>query len=167
LTGGLILGIKDKLPLINSGSKGIRIVGYVFYGFVFLIILGMILPSQDVGISVDSDSGSTAEEGAPSETSNVLSRYGFGNYTFDGQEYAKATVKKGTDIYHLMKISELPDDVGYTRDGAPYTITSTGKKVKGYIDYSGEGFVVILQPRSSSLTKNEFVDIMNTFQRVD
>jgi hypothetical protein len=161
------LSIKEKLPLINSSNKGTRIFGYVLYGFVFLIVLGMIMPSQDEGISVDSDSSSNTEDGAPSETSNVLSYHGFGNYTFDGQEDAKATVKKGTDIYHLMGTSELPDDAGYTKDGAPYTITSTGKKVKGYIDYSGDGFVVILQPRRTSLTKNEFTDIMDTFRRVD
>jgi hypothetical protein len=37
------LGIKEKLPLINSGIKRNRIAGYVFYSIVILIILGAIL----------------------------------------------------------------------------------------------------------------------------
>jgi len=40
------MGIKEKLPLINSKTKGIRIVGYVVYTFVFLLfvmILGILI----------------------------------------------------------------------------------------------------------------------------
>lgn len=40
------MGIKEKLPLINSGKKGTRFVGYVLYGFLILIFLGAILPHE-------------------------------------------------------------------------------------------------------------------------
>jgi len=159
------LGIKEKLPLINSSSKGARIAGYVLYGFVFLIILGNILPGDDK-TTVDRDAGN-ADEGGDSDASAILSSGNFGNYTFDGQEDVKATVKKGTDIYHMMDISEIPDDSGYTKDGAQYTVTSTGKHIKGYIDYTDDGYAVIMKPKSSSLTKNDFKDILDTFHRVD
>ena len=165
------MGIKEKLPLINSSSKGTRIAGYVLYGFAFLIILGMILPGEDKTVSESGSSDAVGDAsdagGSAPDGSAILSFGSFGNYTFDGQDDVRATVKKGTDIYHMMGTAEVPDGAGYTKDGASYTITSTGKKVKGYIDYSGDGFVVILQPRRSSVTKNEFTDIMNTFQRVD
>jgi hypothetical protein len=32
------MGMKDKLPLINSSNKGIRIAGYVLYASVILVI---------------------------------------------------------------------------------------------------------------------------------
>ena len=42
------LRIKEKLPLINSDNKRIRIAGYVIYAFVFLAILGALVPSGPV-----------------------------------------------------------------------------------------------------------------------
>lgn len=160
------MGIKEKLPLINSNSKGIRIVGYVFYGFIFLVILGMILPGEDE-TSPDTNSIDTDDTEEVSETTATLSHSGFGNYTFDGQEDVKASVKKGTDVVHMMAMSELPTDYGYTKDGASYTVTSTGKRLKGYADYTGDGYVIVLQPRRTSLTKNEFMNILDTVHRVD
>jgi len=172
------LGLKEKLPLINSDNKGIRITGYIVYAFLALMVIGAILPSspETTGVSeksADTDSGSASDSSgaAPSEESstadNVLSHSGFGNYTFDGQEDVKATVKKGTDPIHMMGTPEIVDSVGYTRDGTQYTVTSTGKKVKGYIDYSGDGYIVVMTQKRSSLTKNEFIDILNTFQRLE
>ena len=101
-----------------------------------------------------------------STASKILSHSGFGSYTFDGQDEVTATVKKGTDPYHMMGISELVSEVGYTRDGTQYIVTSTGKNLHGYIDYSMDGYVVVMKPKKSSLTKGEFMDIINTFQRV-
>jgi len=137
------LGLKEKLPLINSDNKGIRITGYIVYAFVILMVIGAILPSspETTGVNVksaDTDSGSASDSSgaAPSEessaaTSNdVLSHSGFGDYTFDGQEDVKATVKKGTDPIHMMGMSELPTDYGYSKDGAQYTVTSTGTHIK-------------------------------------
>jgi hypothetical protein len=43
------MSIKEKLPLLNSDSKGTRMVGYVVYAFVGLMVLGAILPSPDTG----------------------------------------------------------------------------------------------------------------------
>ncbi|MCJ7443747.1 MAG: hypothetical protein MUO26_04315 [Methanotrichaceae archaeon] len=45
------MSIKDKLPLINSSNKGIRIVGYVFYVIVILVILGAILSPAPVPLA--------------------------------------------------------------------------------------------------------------------
>jgi hypothetical protein len=45
------MGIKEKLPLVNSETKGIRIVGYAVYGIVLLMILGALVPSQDATTS--------------------------------------------------------------------------------------------------------------------
>jgi len=92
---------------------------------------------------------------------------GFGNYTFDEKDKVRATVKKGTDVVHMMAMEELPTDYGYTKDSAQYTITSTGTHIKGYIDYTLDGYVIVMQPRTSSLTKGEFMAILDTFHRID
>ena len=39
------MGIKDKLPLIRSESRIIRLFGYVVYAFVILFIIGILIPS--------------------------------------------------------------------------------------------------------------------------
>jgi len=39
------MGIKEKLPLLNSEKKGTRIAGYVVYAFIGLMVLGAILPN--------------------------------------------------------------------------------------------------------------------------
>jgi hypothetical protein len=110
--------------------------------------------------------GKETLERIESTTSSIPNK-GFGNYTFDGQDEVKVSVKKGTDLIHMMAMEELPTDYGYTKDSAEYTVTSTGKKIKGYLDYTLDGYVVVMQPRRSSLTKREFMDILDTFERVD
>lgn len=157
------MSLKEKLPLINSGSKGTRIAGYILYGFIFLMILGIILPAPEETTTSNEDTSDS--EGL--DPSTVLSHPSFGNYTFDSQDDVKATVKKGTDVVHMMDMSEIPTDAGYTKDGAPYTVTSTGKHLKGYADYTGDGYAVVLQPRRSSMTKNEFMDVLDTLHRVE
>jgi hypothetical protein len=146
------LSLKEKLPLINSGSKGTRIAGYILYGFIFLMILGIILPAPE-------ETTTSNEDTSDSE--------GLDPSTVDSQDDVKATVKKGTDVVHMMDMSEIPTDAGYTKDGAPYTVTSTGKHLKGYADYTGDGYAVVLQPRRSSMTKNEFMDVLDTLHRVE
>lgn len=89
----------------------------------------------------------------------------FGDYTLDGQDAVRVNVKKGTDVVHMMAMEELPTEYGYTRDSAQYTVTSTGDRIKGYIDYTLDGYVVIIQPRNAAMTKGEFMDILNTFRR--
>ena len=62
------MGLKEKLPLINSDNKGIRITGYVVYAFVFLMLLGAVLPSHDEAISVSSEA-ETPSVGSEANTS--------------------------------------------------------------------------------------------------
>ena len=142
-----------------------KIVGYVV---ALLIVMGAVLPqalrqSTQFGSAASSDTYAS-DDGA---SSAILTYHGFGNYTFDGQDKVKASVKKATDIIHIMGESEMIDSVGYTKDMAEYTITSTGTSFKGYVDYTDDGYAVVMQPRSHSLTKGEFKDILDTFSRVD
>ena len=55
------MGIKEKLPLINSDKKGIRIAGYIIYAFIFLNVLGAILPAPD---SSETEAGSIKDQSA-------------------------------------------------------------------------------------------------------
>jgi hypothetical protein len=119
------------------------------------------------GCTSSSENGGNSDTSGADISTTVLSHPGFGNYTFDGQDEVRATVKKGTDVVHMMAMEDLPTDYGYTKDSAQYTVTSTGKHIKGYIDYSSDGYVVIMKPKSSSLTKADFMPILDTFQRVD
>ena len=41
------MGITNKLPLLNSQSKIVKIVGYILYAFVILVIIGAMAPSND------------------------------------------------------------------------------------------------------------------------
>ena len=41
------MGLKEKLPLINSSIKGIRLAGYALYAGVILIVLGVLLLGQE------------------------------------------------------------------------------------------------------------------------
>ena len=41
------MGIISKLPLLNSQSKIVKIIGYILYAFVILMIIGAIAPSED------------------------------------------------------------------------------------------------------------------------
>lgn len=97
----------------------------------------------------------------------IFHHSGFGNYTYDGQDQVTASVRTATDVVHLMSINEIPDSVGYTKDGAEYTITTTGTSFKGYIDYTNDGYVVIMTRKRSSLKKGDFVDIISTFRRTN
>jgi hypothetical protein len=56
------MGIKEKIPLINSNSKMVRIVGYVFSFFVALAILGAVSPPEDAGPSVAVATEAPAEQ---------------------------------------------------------------------------------------------------------
>jgi len=55
--GGMILSIKDKLPLLNSSNKILRLIGYGIYGvvgiFIFLIILGLLIGPGENNKAVD------------------------------------------------------------------------------------------------------------------
>lgn len=65
------MGIKEKLPLLNSEKKGTRIAGYVVYAFIGLMVLGAILPSPDTGGETTTTSATTTpveDETAATET---------------------------------------------------------------------------------------------------
>ena len=168
------MSIKDKLPLLNSSNKMVKIGGYVIYAFVFLMIIGAILPHENTG-TVASQNGSDQQQQNPTENnsipvpteSTIRSYPGFGNYTFDGQDEVTVSLRKATDVVHLFSMEEIPDNYGSTRDSARYTITSTGHAIKGYIDYTNDGYVVILRPKHVSLTKGELDIILSSFKRVD
>ena len=72
------MGITDKLPLLNSKSKIVKIVGYVLYAFIILMIIGAMAPSEDTGtttsdVSEDKETTtSDAKNTADVESSGVL-----------------------------------------------------------------------------------------------
>ncbi len=43
------MGLIDKLPLLNSKNKLVKIFGYFIYAFVILGIIGNMSPSEDIG----------------------------------------------------------------------------------------------------------------------
>ena len=112
------------------------------------------------------DENSTSAISSTVFTGSSIPNNGFGNYTFDGEDDVRVSVRKGTDVVHMMAIEEIPTEIGYTKDSAQYTVTSTGKRIKGYIDYTLDGYVIVMQPRSS-LTKREFMELLDTFRRTD
>lgn len=60
------MGITDKLPLLNSKNKIVKIVGYVLYAFVILMIVGAMLPSEDNG-TTSSEAKKTTDTKATAE----------------------------------------------------------------------------------------------------
>jgi hypothetical protein len=74
---GIQVSVSDlmkKVPLINSSNKIVKIAGCILYAFVFLIILGAILPSQDkTGVQqVSVPATSTPSAAQPKDTSIPL-----------------------------------------------------------------------------------------------
>lgn len=93
------MGLKEKLPLLNSDNKRIRIAGYVVYASVFLVILGAILASRSETASVssepaavDTSSASESTDSAPSgQSSSEQYHSGFDNHTIGGHDDVSAT----------------------------------------------------------------------------
>jgi len=108
------MGIKDKVPLINSSSKSIRIVGYVFYAFVALIFIGAILPSPNENVST------STEPPVPDDSESDVSSYGEYDVSSAGQtgqiEYAthEGTVRVNlpTGFYLVSKYSSNGGELG-------------------------------------------------------
>ena len=72
--------------------------------------------------------------------------------------------------YHVNILANLPGvDLVAIADRNEQTLLNISNKyeIKGYLDYTLDGYVVVMQPRRSSLTKGEFMDILDTFERVD
>jgi len=68
------MGITDKLPLLNSKSKIVKIVGYVLYAFVILIIIGAMAPSEDTETTASTVSESDDAESVASEASEDVKK---------------------------------------------------------------------------------------------
>jgi hypothetical protein len=51
------MGIRDKLPLLNSDKKGVRVAGYIMYAFIALVVLDAILPAPDVEVGASTTAG--------------------------------------------------------------------------------------------------------------
>lgn len=49
------MGLTDKLPLLNSKSKIVKLVGIFVYAFVILMIIGAMAPSEDIDTKTASD----------------------------------------------------------------------------------------------------------------
>lgn len=64
------MGITDKLPLLNSKSKIVKIVGYVLYAFIILMIIGAMAPSEDK--ETTTSDASDAKKTADVESSGTL-----------------------------------------------------------------------------------------------
>jgi len=74
------MGITDKLPLLNSKNKIVKIVGYVLYAFVILMIIGAMAPSEDKttkAASEDTTTRAASVESVEKETSDSDSSSGW------------------------------------------------------------------------------------------
>ena len=67
------MGLKEKLPLINSDSKRTRIIGYVVYAWIGLAILGAIVPAPDTTGSGAKASTATNTMLTQAEKDNITS----------------------------------------------------------------------------------------------
>jgi len=59
------MSLKEKLPLLNSSNKGIRIVGYVVYALMALFVLGVLsgpAPTAEVKGDVPTEEQAAVEE---------------------------------------------------------------------------------------------------------
>lgn len=61
------MGLKEKLPLLNSSRKLVRLFGYVAYAFAIFILIVIILPSQDVDDSTTEATTTPATTTKPEE----------------------------------------------------------------------------------------------------
>lgn len=62
------MGLIGKLPLLNSSNKIVKILGYVLYAFIILIIIGALFGSDNEIGAKDSTSAGTSDDAA--STSN-------------------------------------------------------------------------------------------------
>ncbi|MFA6371308.1 MAG: hypothetical protein WCW68_01650 [Methanothrix sp.] len=72
--------IMKKLPLISSPKKVVRIVGYVVYGFLALIVLGALAPSDDmpkVAAATEKDEDCIGDTEFCIQTEDVLMQTGY------------------------------------------------------------------------------------------
>lgn len=107
------MGITDKLPLLNSKSKSVRIVGYVVYAFVVLMILGA-LSGPATNTEGDKETTGTVKQSAEKEdpeatayppTSDEVDT----SLTDEEKAVAEDWLKKGKDFETQAKYNEAID----------------------------------------------------------
>ncbi len=149
-------------------------MGFVISSFICLSILlaifGSMAPENKTASamikSIQSKLAGQNPENS-SESDSILYHSGFGKYTFDDLDDVEAAVNKETDPYQMMTSEEILIEYGYSKDYAPYMVTSIGKHLKGYIDYTRDGYVVVLQPKLPSTTRKDFIATLDSFRRFD
>jgi hypothetical protein len=93
------MGLTDKLPLLNSKNKIIKIVGYVLYAFVILIIIGALAPSEDKGVTASTAAEAEGTESVAPDASQ-------------GTEEPVAEVKESD----ALTVDEVKDMLPYGKD---------------------------------------------------
>lgn len=131
------MGIKEKLPLINSGSKTTRILGYITYFFVGLIILGAILPTPHTV--------TTAETQVPAE--KTLDKYEAGSiigYNWGFDKWNISVQGNNSNGYILNVVMEAPKDDIWSNEKFLRDTTETFTKIfeKGFEDKRINGIIL-------------------------
>ncbi len=145
------------------------ISSFVGLSILLAIFCGMPLENKTASVIVESIQSKLAGQNPEnsSESDSILYHSGFGKYAFYGLNDVEATVNKETDPYQMMTSEEIPIECGYSKDNAPYMVTSMGMYLKGYIDYTRDGYVVVLQPKFASTTRKDFIATLDSFRRID
>ena len=106
------MGITDKLPLLNSKSKIVKIVGYVLYAFIILMIIGAMAPSEDKGATTSDASEdketttSNAKNTADVESSGVLTAADVGDMLPGGVGDPVDVTVDGEDVNIVMPFKD-------------------------------------------------------------
>jgi len=87
---GFHLGIKEKLPLLNSDSRKVRLFGYVVYFCIASVIIGAILPSPEVDTSDQTKAVETQDQAPEAATETTTERSGGGSDDWRSSEPTNA-----------------------------------------------------------------------------
>jgi hypothetical protein len=134
------MGIKQKLPLLNSNNRMVRYGGYVVYGFMALIVLGAILPHENTA-TINTTSTATA---APAPQGTAVP-----------QQQAASTKSSSTSDtlsgWSVKVISSTSWSGSFGGDGNSKTVDGHGNKV---ISIPGNPWTVVavVQKQSASGT---------------
>jgi hypothetical protein len=130
------MGIKEKLPLINSDSKKIRIIGYVVYAWIGLAILGSLIPTPDISTSVIDENqtySSNADSLRPLDKYNVGAMIGY-SWGFD--DWNISVQGNNTDGYIVLVDMGAPKDDIWSNEQFLRDTSKTFTKIleKGFKD---------------------------------
>jgi len=142
------LSIGDKLPLLNSSSKLLRIVGYLIYGaigiFILLIILGLLIGQNHDTKPGDSSNNSivgAAESGNITEkiVKNILRSHN------GGHEYTISMNDMGESEGYNIAIILLPKDEWSSESLVKNSANTFTEILKELYKYPDVGRVYIAQ----------------------